>query len=152
MRHNTFTPDNLNNAMEFGRVIRVHPDGTVSDDYVTANPARTGDNIPAPFPLYAPDMEDGAIQSDFWTLALNRSGQEGYDGPSFHESEYIGGRLAADILANPGVYVAVVDYSTADCHAEYGCDNYRDSEDGPCDVHNIAGWGIAYRLDDGSVF
>jgi hypothetical protein len=55
-----------------------------------------------------------------------------------HSSEFIGGRMARDILETPGVYVAVaveVDCSGMEdgCSAEDGC------------YCSPAGWSVAYR-------
>lgn len=54
-----------------------------------------------------------------------------------HASEYIGGKLARDILATPGLYVAVVSYATLE-------------DDDPEPDDSIAGWAIAYRETDES--
>jgi hypothetical protein len=83
--------------MEFGHPVRVHPDGSVTD---AAS-------------VYAPDLYDEAVGSG-WTLLDGYSNQYGYAGPIMHPSEFIGGRMARDILAEPGVYVALVSYSTDD--------------------------------------
>lgn len=97
-----FTPEALNSIMEFDHVIRVRDDGSVTDE-------------PG---LYAPDVyseDDGSVTigGTGWGLLNGYSGQESYSGPVMHPSEYIGGGMARDILAEPGVYVAVVvsDYS-----------------------------------------
>ncbi len=93
------TRDNLNDIMEFDRVIRVHEDGSVTDE---AN-------------VWAPEVNEAAGQLDVggmsgqvWQLLNGYSGQQSYAGPVMHASEYIGGRLADDILSTPGVYAAVV--------------------------------------------
>jgi hypothetical protein len=95
------TPDTLNEIMEFDHVIRVHADGTVTAEEGT----------------YAPELhtsDDGEIYvfEEGWTLLTGYSGQDRYSGPGMHPSEYIGGRMATDILSTPGVYVAV--YSIED--------------------------------------
>lgn len=83
----------LDKTMEFDHVIRVHDDGTVTDE-------------PG---IYAPTLEDDVLDSDRWEFfSAGYSGQHGYSGPIMHDSEYIGGRLERDILWTPGVYVAVV--------------------------------------------
>jgi hypothetical protein len=93
---NTTTTDNL--IMNFDHVVRVHDDGTVTDEPHA----------------YAPELCDGEIVGTGWTLLDGYSGQYGYAGPIMHASEYIGGGMARDILATPGVYVALVDYPSDD--------------------------------------
>jgi hypothetical protein len=96
------TVDNLNDVMEFEHVIQVHPDGTITD-------AQSVD---------APDLYDGELHyrpdRPPWTLMKGYSGQHGYAGPLMHQSEYIGGGLARDILAQPGYYVAVINRNSDD--------------------------------------
>jgi len=107
------TIDTLNDMMEFDHVIRVHADGTVTDE-------------PG---VYAPDLHDDD-EPIGWTLLDGYSGQYGYSGPIMHASEYIGGGLARDILATPGVYVALVNYLSDDEEPE--------------------GWAVARKDDDAS--
>lgn len=107
----TVTVDNLNTFMEFDCVIRVHEDGTVE----------RADGI------YAPSLYDDELDSDKWTMMNGYSGQYGYRGPIMHNSEFIGGGMAKDILAEPGVYVALVSYYTVD-------------ED---DENDVEGWAVA---------
>lgn len=111
------TPDNLSDLMDFDHVIQVHEDGTVSE----------------PEGIYAPDLYDGALESAEWSLFGNYSGQQG-GGALMHNSEYIGGRMASDILDTPGVYVSLVCYWTPE-----------DDDDDDADA-DIEGWAIA-RLD-----
>lgn len=88
--------ENLNDVMEFDHVIRVHENGSVTDDEPN---------------IWAPDVAfaGGKIEMDpTWKLMDGYSGQYAYSGPAMHDSEYIGGRLADDILSTPGVYAAVV--------------------------------------------
>lgn len=106
----------LNALMEFDHVIQVHEDGTVTE----------------PTGIYAPEVNvssdpDGQIhdsdESDMrqnverqgWTLMRGYTAQYHYSGPLMHPSEYIGGQLEQDIVAEPGYYVAVV-AETADHH------------------------------------
>jgi hypothetical protein len=85
------SPDELNALMEFDHVIEVHDSGMVSE----------------PTDVWAPELYDEEV-SDGWVLMNGYSGQYGYAGPIMHPSEYIGGDLARDILAEPGVYVALI--------------------------------------------
>lgn len=113
------TRDNLNALMEFDHVIEVHADGTVTE----------------PTAIWAPEVS--MVRSDprnpqissrqGWELLNGYSGQFTYSGPIMHDSEYIGGKMADDILAEPGVYVAVV----------VSDDDAEDEED------RDAGWAVA---------
>lgn len=91
----------LSAHMDFDRVIVVHDDGTVSDS-----------------DRYAPEVyaeDDGTtFLSAGWELLNGYSGQYGYSGPVMHSSEFIGGRMADDILSEPGEYVALVVYGLGD--------------------------------------
>ena len=88
------TTRTLSDRMDFDHVVQVHDDGTVTD----------ADNV------YAPDLYDEELQGTEWSLLDGYSGQYGYSGPMMHPSEYIGGGLARDILAQPGYYVSLVAY------------------------------------------
>jgi len=58
--------------------------------------------------VYTPAILDGEIDSDNWEFFSDGyTGQYGYSGPIMHDSEYIGGMLAEDILNEPGIYVVV---------------------------------------------
>jgi hypothetical protein len=93
--------DNLSDVMDFDHVIRVHADGTVTDE-------------PS---IFAPGLYDGEVGKG-WTLLNGYSGQHCYSGPIMHASEVIGGGMADDILSTPGVYVALVDYPSDDSEPE----------------------------------
>jgi hypothetical protein len=85
--------DQLDKIMETDHVVQVHADGTVTD---------------GPAGLYAPGLVDDELDSSHWEFfSTGYTGQYGYAGPIMHDSEFIGGRLARDILAEPGIYVAV---------------------------------------------
>jgi len=129
----------LNDLMEFEHVIRVQ-DGVATDRMPD------GERIP----LYAPECyhegfygPDGKVQEiqdgTGWTLMDGYSGQYSYSGPIMHASEYIGGRMEQDILAQDGYYVAVV------CEV-MECDDDCDPRDEACNGgHEPAGWAVAYR-------
>jgi hypothetical protein len=108
----------LSDRMEFDHVIQVHADGSLTDT-----------------DLYAPGLYDGVIQSDDWALMNGYSGQYGYSGPVMHPAEYIGGGLERGILAQPGYYVALVNYVT--------------TED-PDDDDNVSGWAVAFKESEES--
>lgn len=115
-------PKSLSDIMELDHVIRVMPDGTVRD-------ADSGCYAPE---LYCDDQGNNELSDDRWQLMSGYTGQYGYDGPIMHASEFIGGQLERDILATPGLYVAIVCYS--------------DNEDGETD--DVAGWAVAYVKDE----
>lgn len=61
--------------------------------------------------VYAPDLLNEELSpSGVWEMLNGYSGQDSYSGPIMHNSEYIGGQLERDILAQPGVYVLVAAY------------------------------------------
>jgi len=95
----------LNSIMEFDHVITV---------------TESGDVIHGPADVYAPDYWGDsatgkcgiaeASQAELWEeFSYGYTGQYGVANP-MHDSEFIGGNLAKDILATPGTYVAVVCY------------------------------------------
>lgn len=100
------TPDNLNDLMSFGHVIRVHEDGTVTEPR----------NVPANEVIdLVLDADGQSLDDDYedvysgWApFTAGYTSQHGYSGPTMHAGESIGGRLAYDILNTPGDYVAVI--------------------------------------------
>jgi hypothetical protein len=105
----------LHSTMDFDHVIEVMADGGI---------VHRSD-------LHAPEVSDDGggqvfISPDSWSLLDGYSGQQGYSGPVMHSSEFIGGSMERDILAEPGVYVAVVVY-----------DSTSQAEEG------ISGWAVA---------
>jgi len=93
----TATEDTLNDIMDLDHVIEVLEDGSINTDtelYAPSITATEGEE---------PDVD----AAEEWQLLSGYTGQYSYNGPVMHDSEYIGGRLAADILAKPGFYVAV---------------------------------------------
>lgn len=89
----------LSELMDFDHVVQVFPGGTVTD---------------APAGVYAPEVhaygdeiDTSELEAAGWKLMAGYSGQYGYAGPWMHASEYIGGYLESDILATPGLYVAI---------------------------------------------
>lgn len=129
------TAENLNTVMEFDRVIEVKADGTVEQR----------DDLNPYFDLsyYLTDVETEHWEPQLdvpegWQLMTGYTGQYGYNGPVMHTSEYIGGRMARDILETPGLYVALVvesdcGYKRDDCDPEHGCDCEPD------------GWAVAFK-------
>jgi len=117
----------LNAMMEFDHVIQVHADGSVTD---------APKSVHAPESVYDDSLESVYLGDD-WSLLTGYTGQYGYNGPTMHPSEFIGGGLARDILAQPGYYVALL--SCAD-----------DTDDPEADDDNLAGWAVAFKESDES--
>lgn len=108
----------LSDQMDFYHVIAVLSDGTAID---------------GPGDIIAPELHDGELDSDDWKLLNGYSQQYGYRGPIMHPSETISGGLERDILAKPGYYVSLVNYST-------DADLIDDDAD--------SGWAIAFKEVD----
>lgn len=124
--------DELRHLMDMDIPVRVYRDGGISAQHYGG--------------LWAPEFhlstdDDGQLipgwdaelrrqaTAQGWSLMGGYTGQHGQGGsPLMGESEFIGGRMAGDILATPGVYVAVVVLCDSD---------WRDS-----------GWVVAYRHED----
>ena len=94
----------LNAVMEFDHVIEVLP-GTLAEDGSAMVRPRAD--------IYAPSVcgEDG-IEDTAWQPLKGYSSQGSgiinqAENWHMHDCESIGGRLAEDILANPGIYVCV---------------------------------------------
>lgn len=104
----------LNAIMEFDHVVRVHDDGTVT--------AEDG--------IYGPNLLDDDLDGPGWTLLDGYSGQDRYSGPIMHDSEFIGGQMAEDILSEPGVYVVIATYYSPE----------TDDDDLVCE-----GWAVARK-------
>ena len=123
---NSTTHTELRSLMDFDHVVRVL-DGVATDDNVPHHAPETIVDVDADGQILAEHEADllADVKAAGWTLLDGYSGQYLYSGPIMHPSEYIGGRLADDILAEDGFYVSVVVRTT------------DDDED--------AGWAIAYR-------
>lgn len=123
------TRDGLNSVMDFDHVIEVGPEGEVFDVHPDAG-------IWAPEVSISSESEPESVRKPFisgdgWSLMSGYSGQWSYAGPVMHASEFIGGKLADDILSAPGYYVAVV-VTDADADSDNGDDD-------------TAGWAIAFH-------
>jgi hypothetical protein len=122
------TQDNLNSFMDFDHVIRVHADGTVSD---------------APGGPYAPELFDRGYGegSTEWEPMRGYSGQIGSGPQSYimHNSESIRGNMARAILAEPGLYVAVV--------ADWSCEEHMETDD-ECECDTAEGWAVFHIRDE----
>jgi hypothetical protein len=120
----------LNDIMEFEHVIRVDENGDVHEDVPSTRETWAPE-------LYHEDVHPGddlrtAVAPAGWEFLNGYSGQDRYPGPIMHSSEYIGGALERDILAEPGIYVAVV----VECYPE-------DEDDYP----EPSGWAVLRKVD-----
>lgn len=100
------TVESLAKAMDFDTVIEVREGRvTVRHDIYTPE-------------VYQPSDEEGnhtgEPSAEGWELMSGYTSQYGYNGASMHPSEYIGGRLAEDILENDGLYVCVAVFDDDD--------------------------------------
>lgn len=112
----------LSEVMDFDHVVQVHDDGTVT--------SATG--------IYAPSLDQWEDETGVWTEELDSSewrllsgytGQYGHNGPMMHASEFIGGRMADDILSAPGYYVAI----------------YPSCTDAAGETVEADSWAVAYK-------
>lgn len=93
------THEQLQRAMDFDHPIVVNEDGTITDAVEVYAPA-------VHHVEGAQHPHDVEIDSDQWvTWSVGYTGQHSYNGAVMHSSEFIGGRLADDLLAEPGTYV-----------------------------------------------
>lgn len=138
----------LSNLMEFDHVIRVQ-------DGIAIDRESNGDRIK----LYAPECYWQGFSNEHiepgqaWELLNGYSGQHRYSGPIMHASEYIGGRMADDILATDGYYVTVVCnvlrlecsncYEPADLPEDDSCPKCLKGTMQPSE--DAAGWAVAHQ-------
>jgi hypothetical protein len=118
----------LNDIMEFGHVIQVHSDGTVTEPRGIHGPEVVYQELDADGQCIDDEIHD---LPEGWALLTGYTGQDSYYGPVMHPSEFIGGGMAKDILAGPGYYVAVI----VDGLLPEGVED---------DDNNI-GWAVAYK-------
>lgn len=123
---------NLNEFVEFDSPFTVDEDGIVE--------------FAAP-DIYAPSLYDDELDSEKWEFfSTGYTGQDSYHGPIMHNSEFIGGRLAEDILSTPGTYVALVSYYSPEQWAESLGLTLEQAED----EDRVEGWAIAKLKEDES--
>jgi hypothetical protein len=106
------TAETLNSVMEFAHVIQVHSDGSVTEpDGIWAPEVHV--DLDEDGQMIGSDSRDGvdvlSMPTD-WQFMHGYTGQHMSSSRSFimHSSEFVGGRMARDILSQPGYYVAVV--------------------------------------------
>jgi hypothetical protein len=97
-----------------------------------------------------------------WTLLSGFTGQDGYNGPVMHASEYVGGGLERHIRETPGYYVVLIVNalehhvwqesrftSTTTCERCGLLPLDADDMETTCQSDEPAGWAVAYKpLDD----
>lgn len=150
----TFKRDGLNAAMEIDHPVRVHADGSVTsaeDGIYAPTVYADGNGIGLDFidgrPFGHRERSDG-LQRIEWDMMTGYTGQYGCAGSAhMHDSEFIGGRMERDILANPGVYVATV--LNWPCDEIYGCEGPDADTGESCDADHTEGWVVCYVLDEG---
>lgn len=94
--------------------VQVHPDGTLTERRDVRSPEVYADVV-ADGSSYIDTAEGDAaerLDAEGWEPMRGYTGQHGAgtDAWFMHPSEFIGGALARDILADPGIYAAVVIY------------------------------------------
>lgn len=124
----------LSDIMEFDHVIRVWPDGSITED--------RGQGVPHAPELHAINGPDGSHTSDTdpdlqrqagysgWTLETGWTGQYSYSGPCMHQSEFVGGGLETHIRSTPGYWVCVVVYEDDDADPTSWAVAYQPAPDG----------------------
>jgi hypothetical protein len=96
---------NLNEEMEFDHVIYSFGDGRIADVVGLWAPVahqyqdEHGEWLD-------PELEEFQGNQP-WSLMNGYSGQDRYSGPWMHQSEFVGGGMARDILATPGFFVTI---------------------------------------------
>jgi hypothetical protein len=133
----------LNDIMQIDHVVRVHSDGTVTDAGPGVYAPELAMDSADDYQILAEHEQDYAAQAERqgWDLMTGYSGQVG-GARSFlmHPSEYIGGGLERDILARPGLYVAIT--------VEMLPAGDGDESESP----EPAGWAVARRDEPDSMF
>lgn len=126
------TADELNAAIEFDTCFIVNDDGTVEN---------SGNHAPDVWGCQG--QADPDVSDEGWEFfSRGYTGQHGYSGPEMHQSEFLGGRLAEDILTTPGEYALAIVY--------YECDEdcqhlWPDGEESCGDMH-IESWVVLNRV------
>ena len=126
----------LDEIMEFDHPVRVEADHTVTESVPGVYAPESYIDVDADGQVTA-GAETGWLESlrhQGWEPMDGYSGQYGYAGPVMHPSEFIGGRLADDIVAEPGVYVVV----SVEC---LGPDEDSDPEE-------PAGWAVLRQVPE----
>ncbi len=122
-------PEDLNAVMEFDHVIEVLPTGWV-------RPRAD---------IYAPSVYEGEPEDEAWVPLKGYSSQGSgiinqAENHVMHDCESIGGQLARDILAKPGIYVACYITWPGESEEDIGTEVVEiEPED------TIEGWVVLYQ-------
>lgn len=150
------TAEDVNSKVEFDSPFRIV--GQLQDGRtVIENPLA---NVYAPeVVLYTDKDHNGVGEEEIDNVAWNKpqktweavngySGQQGYSGPTMHASEFLGGGMADDVVADTGaVYVVVA----VECLPDWEIDE-NDEDDvflGQVVQDNPAGWMLLKLKDSG---
>ena len=152
MTRTTTTHAELSAIADFDHPFTVSDNGTLSDAHDVYAPE-----------VHHSDVHDISIDSAGyaeWEALTGYTGQYSYNGAVMHASEFLGGRLADDILATPGTYVVTVVSVHCVCEPHdthmswFGTALYCETEQNAycnfectCDSDEPAGWAIL-RLSD----
>jgi hypothetical protein len=98
---------NVNDFMEFNRVVRVSSEGEMTHENGVYGPDEVWVELDSDGQMVSLDPSDINIEGSGWSLLNGFSGQHGYPGPIMHPSEGLGGGLERHIRSHPGVYVVV---------------------------------------------
>ena len=95
--------------------------------------------------VYEEEIDDRPWNdSPYWEAINGYSGQQGYSGPTMHTSEYLGGNMARDVLADIG---ATYIMSVVECFPNW---NATEEEEEEMEIRdNPAGW-MLLKLKDSS--
>lgn len=141
------TSEDVNSKIEFDCPFRVV--GQAQDGRTIIESSLEG--VHAPEVTLWVDSDGNAVHQEYiddvlwsepqktWEAVNGYSGQQGYRGPTMHASEFLGGRMAKDVLADAGgVYVAV----TVECLPNWEIDEDDDNDvaQGQDIQNNPAGW------------
>lgn len=140
--NNMLTGIALNELMSFGQWVYIAEDGTAwavtqydEPFYVEESVNLTDLELQSPDDI---DPEDVGGKGSQWITG--RTGQHGYNGNSFHASEFIGGGLETAIRAKHGYYAAVVFEEEVIEVDSFDGEEFEDID--------AIGWGIIYRPGD----
>lgn len=105
------TPETLSTVMEFDAVIHVDAAGNVTEPVFIWAP-EVYVELDSDGQMVGNDARDGVDVLSMpvdWHFMHGYTGQYGSTGRSFimHASEFVGGKMARDILSTPGYYVVV---------------------------------------------
>lgn len=120
------TADTLDDMVEFDSPFLINGDGTaeLSGNFAPNVYGEQGQN----------DPEIEASPKKGWEFMRGYTGQYGYNGPEMHTSEFLGGRMAEDIVNTPGEYAVVA--------VQYLCDEFC----GFCDDEtHLESWAVIRR-------